>query len=99
MKKYVFEAAKGQLEKPTEPKYLFCTTAKTILFAESEDEARVLAENDLRRMYYGTGVALGEAKCVSCTDLPVDWSYGYGDARGTGTAEEKAALATRYMIR
>lgn len=99
MKKYVFEAAKGQLEKPTEPKYLFCTTAKTIVFAETEEEARVLAERDLRRMYYGTGVKLGEAKCVGCAELPVDWNYGYGENRGTGTAEDKAALAARWTIR
>ena len=35
----------------------------------------------------------GEAVKVAEYDLPADWSYGYGDDRGTGTPEQKKALA------
>ena len=43
MKKYYCEAQKKQLEKPTEPKYVFCTTAKCFVLAENDDDDRVKA--------------------------------------------------------
>ena len=38
MKKYYFEACRKQLEKPTEPKYIFNTTAKVFVFAENDED-------------------------------------------------------------
>ena len=99
MKRFVFEASKAQLEKPTEPKYVFCTTARSIVLAETEEEARLLAERDMRKMYRGSGVALGEARCVSVDELPEDWNYGYGDGRRAGSDDDKAGLIARYVIR
>lgn len=93
MKKYVFEAPRRQLEKPTEPKYVFCTAARTIVLAETEEEARLLAQRDLDKMYRGSGVALGELRCVSAVELPVDWNYGYGERM------DKDGLIARYVIR
>ena len=93
MKKYYFEAAKKQWEKPTEPKAVFCPPAKVCVLAETEAEALALAKEELRRAYLGTGILLGEVKLAQVFDLAVDWNYGYGDARGAGTSEEKAALA------
>ena len=93
MKKYYFEADKTQWEKPTEPNYRFCAPMKTFVYAETEDEARALAKKKLHDLALGTGYRLlGEARLVSSHDLPIDWNYGYGDQRGTGTAEDKAAL-------
>ena len=43
MKKFYFEADKKQWEKPTEPKYMFCATAKVWAVAETEEEARAIA--------------------------------------------------------
>ena len=43
MKKYFFEVDKKQLEKPTEPKYVFCAPARVWAVAETEDEARAIA--------------------------------------------------------
>ena len=94
MRKYYFEADRTQWEKPTEPKYRFCATAKTFAYGETEDEARVKAEEKLHRAYAGTGIRLlGQLRLVSSVDLPMDWNYGYGDERKTGTPEERAALA------
>lgn len=84
MKKFVFEAVKKQLEKPTEPKYVFCCTAKVTVYADTKAQAKKLAEEKLRENYQGKGTVLGEAMFVSCDELPVDWSYGYGDERQTG---------------
>ena len=92
MKKYIFEAAKKQLEKPTEPKYVFCPEARVSVFAESEAEAKVLAAAKLREGYLGTGFLTGVLRLAATADMAVDWNYGYGDARGTGTKEEQAAL-------
>lgn len=93
MKKYFFEVGKLQLEKPTEPNYMFCAPARTWVFAASEDEARVLAAEKLRGRYHGVGTLLGQdLRLTKTVDLAVDWNYGYGDERLTGTAEDKAAL-------
>lgn len=37
MKKYIFEAAIKQWEKPTEPKYVFCPEGRIGVFAETEE--------------------------------------------------------------
>lgn len=99
MKKFFFEAAKTQWEKPTEHKYLFCATAKTIVYAENEEEARVLAEEKLREEYYGTGILLGKVKLMDIESLPVDWSYGYGDERRSGSTSDIGDLVGNNVIR
>lgn len=96
MKKYFFEVDKKQLEKPTEPKYVFCAPARVWAVAETEDEARVLAAEKLRAKYYGSGTLLGrDLRLTKAVDTAVDWNYGYGEDRLAGTAEEKAALWQR----
>lgn len=99
MKKYFFEAAKKQLEKPTEPNYVFCSTAKVIVCAENEAEAKTLATEKLCKKYNGTGVVLGEAKLTACRELPLDWSYGYGDERKSGDTASIGDLVGNHMIR
>ena len=92
MKKYVFEAAKKQWEKPTEPKYVFCPFAQVTVLADSDEEALEKADKKLREEFHATGFLLGETRLVESYELAVDWNYGYGDGRLAGTAEEKAAL-------
>ena len=92
MKKYIFEAAKKQWEKPTEPKYVFCPEARIPVFAESEAEAEALAAAKLREVYLGTGFLTGALRLAETAETAVDWNYGYGDERGVGTKEEQAAL-------
>ena len=99
MKKYIYEAAKKQLEKPTEPKYMFCHTVQAIVYADSKAKAKKLAEEKLHEMTAGTGVVIGEAQFVACYDLPVDWSYGYGDERKTGATKKIKNLTGNYVIR
>ncbi len=99
MKKYLFEAARFQLEKPTEPKSLFCTTAKAAVYAEDQASAQALAQEKLRKEYYGTGVRLGQVRYVAEYDLPVDWSYGYGSARKSGPTRELGDLVGNHVIR
>lgn len=98
MRKYIFEAAKKQLEKPTELKYICCTTAKTWVVAEDEAEAAKLACAKLHAKYDGCGVVLGEVKLIADYDLPVDWSYGYGDARKSGATAELGDLFGNHII-
>ncbi|MBP5166471.1 MAG: hypothetical protein ILP09_04355 [Oscillospiraceae bacterium] len=92
MKYYHFTAGRKQWEKPTEPKAVFCPPAEVTVSAETEEEARKLAEKKLCERYYGTGVLLGELKFKNCTEPAADWNYGYGDERRSGTAEDLAAL-------
>ena len=93
MKKFYFELDKKQLEKPTEPKYMFCAPARAWAIAETEEEARAAAMEKLNAKYHGTGMYLGrDLRLTKAVELPVDWNYGYGDERAEGTAEEKAAL-------
>ncbi|MBR6952173.1 MAG: hypothetical protein IKH56_10680 [Oscillospiraceae bacterium] len=92
MKKYVYEANRTQWEKPNEPKSVFNRTATTTVIAENEKEAEALACRNLRSKYHGTGIILSDMKKVAEFELAVDWNYGYGDERGTGSAEEKEAL-------
>ena len=92
MKKYFFEASKKQLEKPTEPKYLFCPAASLTVLAENEDEALEKAREGFRCRLLATGVYRGEIRMTGSCELDSDWNYGYGDERGMGTAEEQAAL-------
>lgn len=99
MKKYYFEAQKKQLEKPTEPLYVSCATAKCFVFAEDDAEAARKAAAKLEAEYYGTGIKLGVPHMTDCVELPVDWNYGYGDDRKAGTAADQAALYDQYVIR
>ena len=93
MKKFFFEVDKKQLEKATEPKYVFCAPARVWAKAETEDDARAVALEKLRAEYLGSGTLLGkDLRLTKAVDLAVDWNYGYGDGRLAGTAEEKAAL-------
>lgn len=92
MKKYIYEAARVQWEKPTEPKSRFCAPATVIVYAEDETEAIQMADKQLTDAYLGTGVLLQDLHLVDSCDLPVDWNYGYGDERGTGTPADREAL-------
>lgn len=94
MKKYYFEADRKQWEKSSQPKYMFCATAKTWAIAETEEEARAIALKKLSANYYETGILLDDLhlQLTNVADLPTDWNYGYGEGRGTGTPEERAAL-------
>ena len=99
MKKYYYEAQKKQLEKPTESCYLNCATAKCWVLAENEAEAAALAAAKLRGGYHGTGVVLGTPVLTKCVDLPVDWSYGYGDTRKSGDTASIGDLVGNDIIR
>ena len=93
MKKFFFEVDKKQLEKPTEPSYLFCAPARVWAAAETEEEARALAAEKLRAKYHGSGTLLGcDLRLTKAADAAVDWSYGYGEDRKAGSPEDKAAL-------
>ena len=99
MKKYVFEATKKQWEKPTELKQYFVMTASVFVYAETEEEAKKLATEKLAKKYYGSGTILGEARFVRCDDLPVDWSYGYGDECRPGDDAAIARIVEHNVIR
>lgn len=99
MKKYVYEASKKQLEKPTEPNYMFCSTTKVTVYAETEDAAQAMAEAKLHELHDGTGVVLSEARFVRCDELPADWNYGYGDERKSGSAADRSELSAKNVIR
>ncbi len=99
MKKYFYQAAKHQLEKPTEPQYVSCAPATVIVFADSRQEADRLAQEKLECQFYGTGLVLGAPQLVKEADLPVDWSYGYGENCRPGDAESMAALKAGNVIR
>ena len=94
MKKYFFEADKKQWEKPTERKYVFCAPARVWAVAGTEEEARVLALEKLAAKYGCTGTIIDDEhlRLIKSVDLAEDWNYGYGDARGTGDACDRAAL-------
>ena len=99
MKRYVYEADRKQWEKPTEPKYICCATAKAVVIAETEEEAKALAEKKLHDKYYQTGILLGEARKLREDELPVDWSYGYGDERKSGLTKDLGDLVGNHVIR
>ena len=92
MKKYLFEASRKQWEKPTEPKAVFCPPVWIAVLADSEEEALEKADRELTREYFGTGALLYGLKLTGVYDLPVDWNYGYGKDRGTGTQADMDAL-------
>ena len=99
MKKYIFETKKKQWEKPTEPKYVFCATAKCTVFAESLEEAKKIAVDKLTRQYLGSGIRfLDDITLLGEYELPVDWSYGYGKDRKTGTTKEIGDLKLNNVI-
>ena len=99
MKKYYCEAQKKQLEKPTEPKYVFCTTAKCFVLAENDDDAIQKAAAEFREMYHGTGTVLGKIRITTSVELPVDWSYGEGEAAKPGDQDAMDALIAHNVIR
>jgi hypothetical protein len=99
MKKYFYEAQKKQLEKPTEPLYVNCAKAVCYVLAENEAEAAVLAEKKLHAKYDGSGVVLGKAVLTKVAELPVDWSYGYGDERKSGETATLGDLVGKNVIR
>ena len=99
MKKFYYEAQKKQLEKPTEAAYVSCATAKTWVVAETEAEAAVLAAKKLHEKFDGSGVVLGAVVLTKSADLPVDWSYGYGDERKSGCTCSIGDLCGNYVIR
>ncbi len=99
MKKYYCEARKKQLEKPTEPQYVFCTTAKCFVLAENDDDAREKAAAEFHEMYYGTGVVLGEIRITKSVELPVDWSYGENEDARPGNQAAMDQLIAHNVIR
>ena len=88
MKKFFFEVDKKQLEKPTEPKYLFCAPARVWAVAENEEEARAGALEKLAAKYHGTGTLLGQdLRLTKAVELPVGWCYdGEADSDETRAA-------------
>ena len=93
MTKFFFEVDKKQLEKPTEPKYVFCAPARVWAKAETEDEARAIALEKLAAKYHGTGMLLGQdLRLTKAVEEPVDWNYGYGGERAEGSAADRDAL-------
>ena len=99
MKKYFYEAQKKQLEKPTEPLYVSCAPARCWVLAEDEAEAVVKAAAKLDEKYHGTGTILGTPVLTKVSELPVDWSYGYGDDRRSGDTASIGDLVGNYVIR
>ena len=99
MKKYFYEAQKKQLEKPTEPLYVYCAKARCYVYAESEAEAEVLAAKKLDEKYHGSGVVLGKPVLTKTAERPVDWSYGYGDDRKSGDTASIGDLVGNHVIR
>ena len=97
--KYIFEADKCQLEKPTERRYVSCAPARVSVFAASETEARALALKAFREKFAGTGVILGEAALIESYAAPVDWSYGYGSGRKSGKTSTLGDLVGKNVIR
>lgn len=97
--KYIFEADKRQLEKPTEPKYVSCAPARVSVYAGSEAEAKTLALKAFREKFAGTGVVLGEAVLVESHAAPEDWSYGYGASRKSGRTGTLGDLVGKNIIR
>lgn len=98
-KKYYCEADKRLLDRPTEPLYRFVTTAKTWVIAESEEEALVLAKENLEQKYHGSGTVLGQPRVTKVVDLPVDWSYGYDGERQSGPTASISDLVGNHVIR
>ena len=99
MKKYVFECAKKQWEKPTQPKAVFAQNAIINVVAASEEDAKAIACKKLCCEYCGTGVLLGDVKLVKTYDLPVDWSYGYGENSKCGCTCSIGDLVCGSQIR
>lgn len=97
--KYIFEADKCQLEKPTERRYVSCAPARVSVFAASEAEAKALALKAFREKFAGTGVILGEASLIESYAAPVDWSYGYGSGRKSGKTGTLGDLVGKNVIR
>lgn len=99
MKKYFIEADKIQWEKPTEPKHWFAATAKAFVIAENAEQGLRLGTEKLEKEFYGTGTLLKNFRVTGEADLPVDWSYGYGDARKSGRTGDIGDLVGGNVIR
>lgn len=99
MKKYYYEASKKLLDRSTEPLYVHCTTAKCWVIAESEAEAEKLACAKLHAKYDCTGTVLGKLTLTKSAELPIDWSYGYGDERKSGDTAALGDLVGNNVIR
>ncbi len=100
MKKYIYEAPKTQWEKPEIADYIFCAPAEISVLASSEDEAMELARTKIQKQYTGSGqLLLSGLRLVASYDLPVDWSYGYGDERKTGHVPQEIDTVSCYEIR
>ena len=84
-KKYLFEAEKSLTERSYPGPYLFVAPAQVSVLASDEEDARQKAAAKLQKAWHGTGVELGELTLVRSDALPVDWSYGYGDDRKSGS--------------
>ena len=95
-RKYLFEAAKTLAERSYPGPYQFVAPAQVLVLASDETEAREKAAAKLKKAWQGTGVQLGELKLVRSDALPVDWSYGYGDDRKTGSVSD---LVGQSLIR
>ena len=88
MKKYFYEADKRLKEKAYQSYARVHTMpAVIIVYAESEKDAEKLAREKLRAIYQGSGVLLENFRLARCADVPVDWSYGYGDERRSGDTD------------
>lgn len=85
LKKYVYESDIQRREKPMEYKYMFAKPCAVTVYAENEEHALKLATGAIKTRLYQTGILpVGEPRLVRVDDLPVDWSYGYGDERVAG---------------
>ena len=91
MKKYFFETPVTQLDRSAEHDYIFCTHARVLVYAENEEDALSRATEKFHSLWDGTGFALLDSVTLTkVCELPVDWSYGYGDDRTAGTTDEDA---------
>lgn len=50
-------------------------------------------------MYHGTGTVLGKIRITKSVELPVDWSYGEGEAAKPGDQDAMDALIAHNVIR
>ena len=99
MKKYYYEAQKKQLEKESEPFYICCSKTRCWVIAEDEAEAEKLAYAELRAKNHATGAVFGKLVMTKCVELPVDWSYGYGENRKSGCTACVGDLVGNDVIR
>ena len=73
--------------------------AKCFVLAENDDDAIQKAAAEFREMYHGTGTVLGKIRITKSVELPVDWSYGEGEAAKPGDQDAMDALIAHNVIR